>query len=275
MQCHQTLTQEIRLLFNEIDSTWLQKDSASPLDGWPVQSILSKTNVQRAAKNDLNGLLYFHIRSTIEQFCDRIQNPISKTNFVLYCVDAAFLPRVFPMESHGGFDRIEVSNIADEAYLGLLKTLATFTPLLRERSINSYATLVTLFLNACEIANRQMGNEFDANLRVAQMRKLTRFLAFNPLSPPSSRSAELMKIIAARDLFRDYDRIFAFYMNAANFKACAKYAGTYLQVTGFLLFLLRQGELCLTVQTLNLSRPGDEEAEYGCRGLADAPEEKT
>ncbi|KAL8858535.1 MAG: hypothetical protein Q9178_004829 [Gyalolechia marmorata] len=217
--------QEIRLLFNEIDSTWLQKDFASPLDGWSMQSILSTTNVQRAAKNDLNGLLYFHIRSTLEQFCDRIQNPISKTNFVLYCVDAAFVPTVFPMKSHGGFDRIEVSNIADEAYLGLLKTLATFAPLLRERSINLQATLVTLFLNACEIANRQMGNDFDANLQVAQMRRLRRFLPLNPSSPPSTRSAEMMKIMAARDLLRNYDGIFAFYMNATDFKACAKYAG--------------------------------------------------
>ncbi|KAL8672315.1 MAG: hypothetical protein Q9224_007585, partial [Gallowayella concinna] len=147
------------LLFNENDSTWLQSDSASPLEGWSMQSILSTPNLQRTAKNDLNGLLYFHVRSTIECFCNRLQNPVSKTKTILYCVDAGFLPKLLSTEiCTTGFDRIEVSNIADEAYLGLRKTLATFVPLLKKQSINPHATLLTLFLNACEIADREMGN---------------------------------------------------------------------------------------------------------------------
>ncbi|KAL8811818.1 MAG: hypothetical protein Q9200_001490 [Gallowayella weberi] len=134
------------LLFDERDSTWLQSDSANPLDGWSMQSILSTPNQQRTAKNDLNALLYFHVRSTIERFCDRLQDSVSTTRVICYCVDATFLPKLLPNETcRAGFDRIEVSNIADEAYLGLRKTLATFAPLLKKKSKNPHAALLTLF----------------------------------------------------------------------------------------------------------------------------------
>ncbi|KAL8852427.1 MAG: hypothetical protein Q9221_002657 [Calogaya cf. arnoldii] len=150
------------LLFNENDSTWLQKDSAAPRAGWPMQSILSTLHAERNAKNDVNGLLYFHIRSIIEQFCHRLQNPVSKIKVMLYCVDATSLPGYLGTETRAtGFDRIEVSNIADEAYLGLFRTLATFAPLLKNHKVNPRATLITLFLNACEIADREMGNSLD------------------------------------------------------------------------------------------------------------------
>ncbi|KAI4280686.1 MAG: hypothetical protein L6R38_004262 [Xanthoria sp. 2 TBL-2021] len=215
-----------RLLFNESDSTWLQKDSADPREGWPMQSILSTLHADRNAKNDVNGLLYFHIRSIIERFCNRLQNPVSKVKLMLYCVDAASLPGCCSTETRAsGFDRIEVSNIADEAYLGLFKTLGTFTPLLKHHSVNPQATLITLFLNACEIADRQMGNRSDSKVQSSQLKQVMKYLPFSPRHMGTTNSPEMMKIMAANDLVRDYDRIFAFYMDVVMFKASSKQTG--------------------------------------------------
>ncbi|KAL8772813.1 MAG: hypothetical protein Q9209_002158 [Squamulea sp. 1 TL-2023] len=214
------------LLFNETNSTWLQKDSASPLEGWSTRSIFSTQNLHRTAKNDVNGLLYFHVRSTIEQFCDRLQNPVSKNKLMLYCVDAANLPCLLPTEIRAaGFDRIEVSNIADEAYLGLSKTLVTFVPLLKERSVNPQTVLLTLFLNACEIADRVMGNDSNMILVSAQINQVARYLHPDRSKKLANDSTQSIKMMAGKDLVRDYDRIFAFYMKSVGFEIYARHTG--------------------------------------------------
>ena len=43
------------------------------------------------------------------------------------------------------FDRIDVSNISDENYVGLKKTLALSAPLLKKENLN--AKLITTFMN--------------------------------------------------------------------------------------------------------------------------------
>lgn len=48
----------------------------------------------------------------------------------------------------------------------------------------------------------------------------------NSLLPGTANSTEVMKMMIANDLVRDYDRIFAFYMDAVRFKATSKQAGT-------------------------------------------------
>lgn len=241
LQGRQMLTQQSRLLFNERDSTWLQKDSADPREGWPMQSILSALHADRNAKNDVNGLLYFHIRSIIERFCHRLQNPVSKVKLMLYCVDAASLPGCFSTETRAsGFDRIEVSNIADEAYLGLFRTLGTFAPLLKHHSVNPQATLITLFLNACEIADRQMGNRSDSKVQSSQLKQVMKYLPFKPPHMVATNSPEMMKVMAANDLVRDYDRIFAFYMDVVMFEACSKQTGECNQASRFQLFVVVQ-----------------------------------
>jgi hypothetical protein len=42
----------------------------------------------------------------------------------------------------------KVGNIGDTAYLGIEETLKTFGTLLQPPSVNPYATLITMFLNA-------------------------------------------------------------------------------------------------------------------------------
>ncbi|KAL8640808.1 MAG: hypothetical protein Q9226_008703 [Calogaya cf. arnoldii] len=214
------------LLFNENDSTWLQKDSADPRGGWPMQSTLSKLHSARNAKNDVNGLLYFHIRSVIEQFCNRLQNSVSKIKIMLYCVDAASLPGCFGPEIRAtGFDRIEVSNITDENYLGLFKTLKTFAFLLKGRSANPQAALITLFLNACEIADRQMGYSSDSMVQKSRLKQVLEYLHIDPRKKGEKKIPDVMTMMAANDLVRDYDRIFGFYMDVVRFEACSKQTG--------------------------------------------------
>lgn len=187
--------------------------------------------MQLTAKHDMNGLLYFHIRSVIEGFCHRIQAPNSTLTLLLYCIDAAILPQVLPAEirTHG-FDRIEVSNIADEAYLGLPGTLSTFAPLLKHPSMNPHATLITLFLNAVEIADRVMGNDLNPNILSERTVRVMQYLKLKPWELPMSQqgresSATMVRVMAAKDLVRDYDRIWEFYVERVGFEGCAERAG--------------------------------------------------
>jgi len=54
------------------------------------------------------------------------------------------LPSVFHKDRR--FDRIDASNIADEAYLGVLQTLEACSPLVKYKSENPHATILTSFM---------------------------------------------------------------------------------------------------------------------------------
>jgi hypothetical protein len=49
------------------------------------------------------------------------------------------------------FDRIDVSNITDEGYLGIFETLRIFLPLLKTSRENPNATLLTNFVGALKL----------------------------------------------------------------------------------------------------------------------------
>lgn len=141
------------------------------------------------------------------------------------------LPKILNVsESFSGFDRIEVSNIVDECYLGLEKTLLTFTSLIKAPNINPHAVLITLFLNACEIAERMMGDRMSGVEQKKQIDKIAQYIHFdtrdlmeammNPASP------NMIKFMAAKDLVREYDKIWDFYTSKmVNFSASAYSAG--------------------------------------------------
>lgn len=215
-----------RSLFDETTSAWLQKDSASSLGGWSSEAIQTSTNLHRMAKNDLNGQLHFYVRDFVERFSKRIQTSSIQTHFQLLCVNATELPALLDTSTLASrFDRIEVSNIADEAYLGIRKTLATFAPLLKKRDVNPKATLLTPFLNACEMADRMMGNDRNSRIVEQQLKDVLAYTKASPLSILNPASAEMLKFAAAKDLVRDFDQIFGYYMDRFGFGACAQSAG--------------------------------------------------
>lgn len=62
----------------------------------------------------------------------------------IYCEDATELAKILKQRQMI-FDRIDVSNISDENYVGINKVLEGWAPLLNKA--NKHATLITLFIN--------------------------------------------------------------------------------------------------------------------------------
>ena len=120
---------------------WCLDHGSNPLYGWPMKKVLS-TNKYDVPENDLYGRLYFYI-------ADRINTLISlmKTNrlkFHIYQQDAIDLLKQFKNKNMQ-FDRIDVSNISDENYVGLDACLKLSKPLLKVT--NPCSKLITTFMN--------------------------------------------------------------------------------------------------------------------------------
>ncbi|KAL8831439.1 MAG: hypothetical protein Q9170_005288 [Blastenia crenularia] len=218
-------------LFDHKTSGWLQKDSASPLEGWSLPSVSTPENVTLTAKEDINGQLYFHVRNSLEKFCNRIQKGLVKARFVVYCVDAAVLPKIpnalVSQNSNGKLDRIEVSNIADEAYLGIRKVLILYGHLLKPPDVNRHACLITLFLNACKITGMMMGNDRNELVARARQRQVFKYKrnTFDLRKVSDFRSPLMYRFLAGMSLVRDHDMIFQTYMDSCGFLPAADQAG--------------------------------------------------
>jgi hypothetical protein len=97
--------------------------------------------------NDLMGRMFFERRKLVTDFCRVL--PLLKLRFHQYSVDARDLPATLKLNHmNQTFDRIDVSNIADHIHLGIKATLAIVGPMLKSRSENPYATLLT-YLMCC------------------------------------------------------------------------------------------------------------------------------
>ncbi|KAI8944514.1 hypothetical protein F4801DRAFT_594888 [Xylaria longipes] len=120
---------------------WPIMDTADPVDGWPMKSVLGFDI--GPAKNDVYGKLYHYLKHLFADFHRRLRSlPVA---FTLSRVDVQLLPKSLTEKQ---FDRIDVGNICDKAYLGINITLQTFGPLLQPVSVNPHAKLVTLFRDA-------------------------------------------------------------------------------------------------------------------------------
>lgn len=123
---------------------WLQKDSADPLHGWHLKEIQDHHNTHDkllGLENDLYGHLNSFFRHTLHEVHQKMTN--ATINFQATSVLAQDLSTTFDDNS---FDRVNVSNMADECYLGIHKILKATQPLLQPT--NKHATLITLFMNA-------------------------------------------------------------------------------------------------------------------------------
>lgn len=78
------------------------KDSADPLEGWPLSEVLS---IRTRARGDVNGKLHQYVRSTLVGFHSRLRSLDVK--FQLYQGDVG---QVVPRLLHAStfYDRIEV-----------------------------------------------------------------------------------------------------------------------------------------------------------------------
>ncbi|CAG8592488.1 7809_t:CDS:1 [Dentiscutata erythropus] len=117
---------------------WTMADSSDPLSGWDIFNIAQVKC--GTAKEDIYGKLFFYLREQFEKFVDRLQK--LTINFDLYDEDALELGEKLKGRK---FDRIHVTNLSDELYVGIKPTLTKFQPLLNAN--NPHATLITLFMN--------------------------------------------------------------------------------------------------------------------------------
>ncbi|KAF7958784.1 hypothetical protein EAE96_002317 [Botrytis aclada] len=180
---------------------WPIMDSADPLEGWPLNEHLSKPS---PARNDIYGSLYFYLQDQLQSFCKRIEN--LKIRFQLFELDAVDLPDILKGRGIGKdyFDRIEVSNIGDRAYIGPRKLLMTFAPCLKRKSHNPHATLLALFLNAVHESRTE--KDYIDSLTNDSV-KLHRYMTIqrDMLQP---HNADFLRYNDARSRFQDLDELF-------------------------------------------------------------------
>jgi hypothetical protein len=115
-----------------------------------IDAVIKGGRAHGAQPEDIYGCLYFYLSDQLRLFAERIQRfPIS---FKVLCFDASILSRTIldnELISYGipasiRFDRIEVSNIMDDNYVGIDGVLTAWAPLLAE---NRCATILGYFMN--------------------------------------------------------------------------------------------------------------------------------
>ena len=206
------------------------KDDSDPLQSWCIHDILQHAP---SAKKDMYGSLFFYLRKLLLQFCRRIRS--SDVDLQIFHVNALELPNLLKGRGQAScsFDRIEVcftfytfgfrnpnawqvSNITDRGYVGPGATLSTFGPLLKPASENPKATLLALFLNAVH-ENESYTDSIITSLksdrdRISRYLKVTR-----DMSKGGSSNADLMRLIGASSMFRDFDKPFRQFMEQCRF----------------------------------------------------------
>ncbi|KAI1262719.1 hypothetical protein F5Y18DRAFT_438850 [Xylariaceae sp. FL1019] len=207
---------------------WPMMDSADPLDGWSAKTFLATK--AGPAKKDAYGQLYHYLKRVFTRFHARLRS--NAVSFELYHVDARALDKTLAGRH---FDRIEVSNICDTYCLGIRTTLATFSPLLRSPSLNSHATLVTLFLNAVPEAKMmaRLANPILASMSARhEMRIALEYLTHGLERPRGSPTKienfleiQTIKTASAVDMVSDVDAYFNQYMDFCDFAEAALVAG--------------------------------------------------
>lgn len=96
--------------------------------------------------------------------------------------------------------------------------------MLKCKSENPDATLLGLFLNAVG----EMDPPFDNSASMkTELDRINRFLPIRPdiLLGDSKSNAEVLRLTAARSMFRDYDKLFQRYMQQHRFPEISKSAG--------------------------------------------------
>ncbi|KAM0802877.1 hypothetical protein BDR22DRAFT_903758 [Usnea florida] len=109
-------------------------------------------------------------------------------------------------------------------YLGLDKTLQTLGPLLKRAAENPHATLIALFMNATHQAEKDLGDSYVTDSMRLAMKKVVQFLPVKE-TPINGTSAALVRVMLAKDIFRDLDHLFTHYMKLTDFGRASREAG--------------------------------------------------
>lgn len=205
-----SLTKDRRMLYSE-QGTWLQKDSADPLEGWQLTDLDKywPSCLLRTRTNDMYGRLYHSLGGLVATVRSLVHS--RPHDLEIYAQDVRQLSAVL---GDAMFDRIDVSNIVDRPYLGLSESLKLTRPLLNSQ--NSKATLLALFMNAIA----QTTSEAQKT-EAFQMVSRTPFRSI-PLSSPGGIRASTMLWDLACDCVLPYEELFKTFMEHEHFDTLSK-----------------------------------------------------
>ena len=146
--------------------------------------------------------MHLHVRHLLETFCQKTTS--LKVHIHLYCQKATDQPSVLePRLKESGFDRIDVSNIADEKYKSLEPLLSTFGRLLKSPASNPDATLINIFMDEANLPEE--ATSFDINALSTSMQKVARFLPHRFSQPDPSDPATLRPLFSTDPVRRSDD----------------------------------------------------------------------
>ncbi|KAI0067092.1 hypothetical protein BV25DRAFT_1868112 [Artomyces pyxidatus] len=138
-----------RFLFSP-EGRWMQTDTSSPLGSWDISAVMEVGKRHGASRADLYGCLHFYLSEQLLEFAERLSR--FRISFKVFDMDAVALSKSIrngELSRQGvpatmRFDRIDVSNIIDEEYVGLERTCEAWGPMLKE---TEHATLVAYSMN--------------------------------------------------------------------------------------------------------------------------------
>ncbi|KAI0812059.1 hypothetical protein GGR55DRAFT_677657 [Xylaria sp. FL0064] len=109
---------------------------SDPLEGWPLAEVRKN---ELAPKNDIYGKLFYFVRDLVEKFIVRLKS--IKIDIEIHVCHAEELKTKLNGRQ---FDRIHASNLADDRWMGTDSVLKSLSPLLKPKSSNPSARLISV-----------------------------------------------------------------------------------------------------------------------------------
>lgn len=172
-------------------------DSADPIDGWATSQVEHhrvRSTKLKHLENDLYGGLYLFLRDKLLSFQTRLRT--LNVSIDIQLGNACYFNRIFPRSS---FDRIDISNIIDNCYLGLGQTLISLEGLLSVT--NSHATMIGLFMNAL------LGAAHFAGVMRETVLETAKFLQLNPSTLNDQMHPECVRLTFCCKIFNPVEQM--------------------------------------------------------------------
>ncbi|OTA07713.1 hypothetical protein A9Z42_0086210 [Trichoderma parareesei] len=195
-------------LYQSID-IWPMKDASDPLSGWSPKDVEDTSSGPATA--DIYGKLFYFLRGLLRSFilqCSKLH-----ISFRLFHLDFSDLNTHLEPNY---FSRIEVSNVSDNGYVGIHRTVAMMAPLLQGPLVNRHATLITLFMNAVDDTMTQRDRLAAMSPQSQPTRRLLKYLPING-PPEGSYDPAIIKMSYARANVGRYDDVFDRFMKKMAF----------------------------------------------------------
>jgi len=184
-----------------LDGTWLQTDYADPLEGWDLNAVIAGGKAHGAKTEDIYGCLYFYLSDQLRLLVERIQK--FNISFIALGFEASMLSQVildnklapYGVPASIRFDRVEVSNIMDDNYVGIDGVLTAWGPLLAE---NPCATILGYFMNWTALGQPD-GHVSNAG-RDVYKELIVRLFKEGKCSPPQKSQNKNRRTSAADDM---------------------------------------------------------------------------